>query len=37
MIKKGLIGLFMGGVMRLSGGKANPKVANQLLREKLGK
>jgi len=35
--KKGLIGLFMGEVMRLSGGKANPKVANQLLREKMGK
>ncbi len=33
--KKGLIGLFMGEVMRLSDGKANPKVANQLLRKKL--
>ena len=34
--KKGLIGLFMGEVMRLSKGKADPKMANQLLRERLG-
>ena len=33
--KKGLIGLFMGEVMRLSEGKADPKVCNQLLRNKL--
>ena len=33
--KKGLIGLFMGEVMKLSKGKADPKVCNQLLREKL--
>ena len=35
--KKGLIGLFMGEVMRLSKGKADPKLANQLLRTKLEK
>ena len=33
--KKGLIGLFMGEVMKLSGGKANPKLANQLIRKEL--
>jgi aspartyl-tRNA(Asn)/glutamyl-tRNA(Gln) amidotransferase subunit B len=33
--KKGLIGLFMGEVMKLSKGKADPKACNQLLREKL--
>ena len=33
--KKGLIGLFMGEVMKLSKGKADPKLANKLLREKL--
>jgi aspartyl-tRNA(Asn)/glutamyl-tRNA(Gln) amidotransferase subunit B len=33
--KKGLIGLFMGEVMKLSEGKADPKVCNQLLRNKL--
>jgi aspartyl-tRNA(Asn)/glutamyl-tRNA(Gln) amidotransferase subunit B len=33
--KKGLVGLFMGEVMKLSKGKADPKKANQLLREKL--
>lgn len=33
--KKGLIGLFMGEVMKQSKGKADPKKANQLLREKL--
>ena len=33
--KKGLIGLFMGEVMKLSKGKADPKMANQLLRERL--
>jgi aspartyl-tRNA(Asn)/glutamyl-tRNA(Gln) amidotransferase subunit B len=33
--KKGLIGLFMGEVMKLSKGKADPKAANKLVREKL--
>lgn len=33
--KKGLIGLFMGEVKKISKGKADPKVANQLLTEKL--
>lgn len=34
---KNLLGLFMGEVMKLSKGKADPKVANQLLRETLDK
>jgi aspartyl-tRNA(Asn)/glutamyl-tRNA(Gln) amidotransferase subunit B len=33
--KKGLLGLFMGEVMKLSGGKADPKIATRLLRDKL--
>ena len=33
--KKGILGLFMGEVMRLSGGKADPKKTNQLIREAL--
>lgn len=33
--KKGLLGLFVGEVMKRSKGKANPRVANQLLRETL--
>jgi len=33
--KKGLIGLFMGEVKKLSRGKADPKVATQLLTDKL--
>ena len=33
--KKGLIGMFMGQVMKMSQGKADPKLANKLLREKL--
>lgn len=33
--KKGILGLFMGEVMRLSGGKADPKKTNQMLREAL--
>jgi aspartyl-tRNA(Asn)/glutamyl-tRNA(Gln) amidotransferase subunit B len=33
--KKGLIGLFMGEVKKISKGKADPKIANQLLLEKL--
>jgi aspartyl-tRNA(Asn)/glutamyl-tRNA(Gln) amidotransferase subunit B len=35
--KKGLIGLFMGEVMKLSKGKADPKIANKLVREALEK
>ena len=35
--KKGLLGLFMGEVMKLSKGKADPKVANKQLREELEK
>ena len=33
--KKGVLGLFMGHVMKLSKGKADPKAANQLVRQKL--
>lgn len=33
--KKGLLGLFVGEVMKLSKGKADPKITNQLVREKL--
>jgi aspartyl-tRNA(Asn)/glutamyl-tRNA(Gln) amidotransferase subunit B len=33
--KKGLIGLFMGEVMKLSRGKADPKLTNKLRRDKL--
>ncbi|PWV54176.1 Asp-tRNA(Asn)/Glu-tRNA(Gln) amidotransferase subunit GatB [Chitinophaga sp. S165] len=33
--KKGLMGLFVGEVMKLSKGKADPKLTNQLLAEKL--
>jgi aspartyl-tRNA(Asn)/glutamyl-tRNA(Gln) amidotransferase subunit B len=33
--KNGLIGLFMGEVMRLSNGKADPKIANQLVKKML--
>jgi aspartyl-tRNA(Asn)/glutamyl-tRNA(Gln) amidotransferase subunit B len=35
--KKGLIGLFMGELMKKSKGKADPKLANELLRKKLEK
>lgn len=35
--KKGLIGLFMGEVKKLSGGKADPKIATKLLTEKLSR
>jgi aspartyl-tRNA(Asn)/glutamyl-tRNA(Gln) amidotransferase subunit B len=35
--KKGLLGFFMGEVMKASGGKADPKVAGNLLREMLEK
>ncbi|RFP66681.1 Asp-tRNA(Asn)/Glu-tRNA(Gln) amidotransferase subunit GatB [Hymenobacter lapidiphilus] len=33
--KKSLTGMFMGELMKLTGGKANPKMANQLLRQHL--
>ena len=33
--KKGLIGMFMGEVMKASKGKADPKIANEILRKKL--
>lgn len=33
--KKGLLGMFMGEVMKKSKGKASPKVANELVRRKL--
>ncbi len=33
--KQSLVGLFMGEVMKLSQGKADPKLANQLLRDML--
>lgn len=33
--KKGLLGLFMGEIMKMSKGKADPKLTNQLLRDKL--
>jgi aspartyl-tRNA(Asn)/glutamyl-tRNA(Gln) amidotransferase subunit B len=33
--KEGLLGFFVGRVMKETGGKANPKVVNELLREKL--
>ena len=35
--KKGLIGLFTGEVMKKSGGKADPKIVQQLLQESLQK
>ncbi|MEO9804076.1 MAG: Asp-tRNA(Asn)/Glu-tRNA(Gln) amidotransferase subunit GatB [Reichenbachiella sp.] len=35
--KKGLLGMFMGEVMKRSGGKANPKTANKLIAEILEK
>jgi glutaminyl-tRNA synthetase len=34
--KKGLIGFFMGQVMRLTGGKANPEMVRAMLEERLG-
>jgi Asp-tRNA(Asn)/Glu-tRNA(Gln) amidotransferase B subunit len=34
--KEGLLGFFVGQVMRETQGKADPKVVNALLREKLG-
>ena len=35
--KVGLLGLFMGEVMKLSGGKADPKVASKLVKQQLEK
>jgi aspartyl-tRNA(Asn)/glutamyl-tRNA(Gln) amidotransferase subunit B len=35
--KKGLIGLFMGEVMKLSKGQADPKITNKLLQTELEK
>lgn len=35
--KKNLLGLFMGEVMKLSKGKADPKITNQLIRQELEK
>ncbi|MGH7948903.1 MAG: Asp-tRNA(Asn)/Glu-tRNA(Gln) amidotransferase subunit GatB, partial [Candidatus Binataceae bacterium] len=34
--KQGLLGFFVGKVMKSMGGKANPKVVNEILRKKLG-
>jgi glutaminyl-tRNA synthetase len=34
--RTGLLGFFVGQVMRQTGGKANPEVVNRLLRERLG-
>jgi Asp-tRNA(Asn)/Glu-tRNA(Gln) amidotransferase B subunit len=34
--KEGVLGFFVGQVMRETGGKADPKVVNRLLQEKLG-
>jgi len=34
--KQGVLGFFVGCVMKKSGGKADPKVTNELLRKKLG-
>jgi aspartyl-tRNA(Asn)/glutamyl-tRNA(Gln) amidotransferase subunit B len=34
--KQGLFGYFVGQVMKATGGKANPKVVNEILRKKLG-
>ena len=33
--KEGLLGFFVGQAMKETGGKANPKVLNDLIREKL--
>jgi aspartyl-tRNA(Asn)/glutamyl-tRNA(Gln) amidotransferase subunit B len=35
--KKGLLGLFVGEVKRISNGKADPQLTNQLLLQKLDK
>ncbi len=34
--KTGLLGFFVGNVMRQSGGKANPEMVSNLVRERLG-
>jgi Asp-tRNA(Asn)/Glu-tRNA(Gln) amidotransferase B subunit len=34
--KTGLLGMFVGQVMRQTGGKANPELVNRLVRERLG-
>jgi Asp-tRNA(Asn)/Glu-tRNA(Gln) amidotransferase B subunit len=34
--KDGLLGFFVGQVMRKTGGKADPRIVNDRLREKLG-
>lgn len=34
--KQGVVGWFVGQVMKATGGKANPKMVNELLRKKLG-
>jgi glutaminyl-tRNA synthetase len=34
--KTGLLGFFVGNVMRQSGGKANPELVSNLVRERLG-
>ena len=35
--KDKLFGFFVGQVMKISGGKANPQLANQILKDKLKK
>ena len=35
--KKGLLGLFMGEVMKISGGKADPALCNKIIRSELEK
>lgn len=35
--KKGLLGMFMGQVMKESGGKANPKIATKIIEDLLSK
>ena len=35
--KEKLFGFFVGQVMKVSGGKANPKLANEILKDKLSK
>ena len=35
--KKGLVGLFMGEVMRSTGGKADPSAANKIIIQELNK
>jgi aspartyl-tRNA(Asn)/glutamyl-tRNA(Gln) amidotransferase subunit B len=35
--KKGLLGLFMGEVMKSTGGKADPALANKMIKQELDK